>query len=125
MLIPPDSRRALFPGCAYLSTNSARGRRASHLVTKPPGAARTFRPGALLVPRVIKSVKRANGAFFILTSARAVNRVKTRRRLRRKRLEDARAGGSAPVSKEEIEGIKDPVRRVQARAANVGLYRNS
>ena len=37
---------------------------------------------------------------------------------------DGGAGGTSPVSKQDIESIKDPVRRVAARAANAGLYRN-
>lgn len=37
---------------------------------------------------------------------------------------DGGAGVAAPVSKQDIESIRDPVRRVAARAANAGLYRN-
>ena len=37
---------------------------------------------------------------------------------------DGGAGGAAPVSREDIDSIKDPVRRVRERAANAGQYRN-
>ena len=59
-----------------------------------------------------------------LEQAAAVIRARTGRPARYPAVYDGGAGGTSPVSKQDIESIKDPVRRVAARAANAGLYRN-
>ena len=59
-----------------------------------------------------------------LEQAAAVIRARTGRPARYPSVYDGGAGGTAPVSRQDIESIRDPVRRVAARAANAGLYRN-